>query len=92
MIHRRIIFFYTGLYITLYFAGTEAAGADVNAFDFAVYDSAYSLDVRLPGSFGFQMGMADIHARYGTFTADFAIICHGLHLLVLSQYNIQILS
>ena len=53
MIHRRIIFFYTGLYITLYFAGTEAAGADVYAFDFAVYDSTYSLDVRLPGSFGF---------------------------------------
>ena len=53
MIQRRIIFFYTGLYITLYFAGTEAAGADVYSFDFAVYDSAYSLDVRLPGSFGF---------------------------------------
>ena len=53
MIHRRIIFFYTGLYITLYFAGTEATGADLYAFDLAVYASAYSLDVRVQGRLGF---------------------------------------
>lgn len=52
MIRKRITFFYTGLNITLYFTGTEAARADVYAFDFAVNDSAYSLNIRLPSSFG----------------------------------------
>ena len=76
------------LSIALYFAGTKAASADVDTFYFAVYDSAYSLDVRFPGSFCFQMGMADVHAGHHSFAANFAIVCHWLHLPAPSQYNI----
>ena len=77
----RIISFYGGLNITLYFTGTKATSANVDAFHFAVYNCTYSLDIRLPSSFRFQMGMADIHAGNCTFAAHFTIICHDIHLL-----------
>ena len=57
-------------------ARTEAARADVDAFDLTVDDRADALDVRLPGTLRLQMGVADVVARELTFVADFANMCH----------------
>ena len=57
-------------------AGTEAARADVDAFDLAVDDRADALDVRLPGTLRLQVGVADVVARELAFVADFANMCH----------------
>lgn len=72
----RIISFYIELRIALYFAGTKATSADVNPFYFAVYDGTYSLDIGLPRSLCFQVGMTDVHTAHSTFAANFTIICH----------------
>ena len=74
-----IISFYGKLRIALYFAGTKATSANINAFCFAVYDGTYSLDIRFPRSFRFQVGMADVHTAHGTLAANFTIICHDAH-------------
>lgn len=66
---------------TLNLTRTQAARADVYTFYFAFNNSAYTLNVRLPGTSGLQVGMADIVARQFTFCADFANTCHVLHLL-----------
>ena len=76
MILYGIIFFYIGLNITLYFAGTKATSANVYTLYFAVHDGTYSLDIWFPGFFRFQVGMTDIHAAHCSLAADFAIVCH----------------
>ena len=80
--------FLSSLNITLDFTGTKATSANINSFYFAVDDSADTLDIRFPGFFRFQVGMADIHAAHCSFTTDFAKVCHWLHLPAASQYNI----
>ena len=80
--------FLSSLNITLDFTGTKATSANINSFYFAVDDSADTLDIRFPGFFRFQVGMADIHAAHCSFTTDFAKVCHWLHLPAPSQYNI----
>ena len=61
---------------TLNLARTQAARADVDTFDLTVNNSADTLDVRLPGTFRLQVGVADVVARELTFVADFANMCH----------------
>ena len=61
---------------TLNLTGTQAARADVDAFDLAVDDRADALDVRLPGTLRLQMGVADVVASELAFVADFANMCH----------------
>ena len=61
---------------TLDLARTQAARADVDTFDLTVNNSADTLDVRLPGTFRLQVGVADVVASEFSFTADFADRCH----------------
>lgn len=49
---------------TLNLARTKATGADVDAFNFALNDSAHALDIRFPFAFGLQVRVADIHAGH----------------------------
>ena len=82
---------------TLNLAGTQAARADINTFDFTIHHSADTLNVRLPGTFRLQMRMADIIARQLALCTNFANTCHVLHLLTPSghiapTHNIGILT
>ena len=61
---------------TLNLARTQAARADVDTFDLTVNNSADTLDVRLPGTFRLQVGVADVVAGKLTLIADFANMCH----------------
>ena len=63
------------------FTGAQATGADIHTSDLTFNQSAYALDVGLPGPLGFQMGMANIKSTAFPFAADFAQIGHQLHLL-----------
>ena len=63
------------------FTRAQATGADIHTSDLTFNQSAYALDVRLPGPFGLQMGVADIKSTAFPFAADFAQIGHQLHLL-----------
>ena len=62
---------------TFNLTGTQAASADVNTFYLTIYKSTNTLDVGFPGTFGLQVGMADIHTSNFTLCADFAYICHA---------------
>lgn len=62
---------------------TKATSADIHSLYLSVNDNANSLNVRFPGSLGFQMGMGYIESRCGTLTANFTKISHVLHLLAL---------
>jgi hypothetical protein len=53
-------------------AGTNAAGADLDATDGTVVDGFYLLQVRMPGPSGLVVCMADVVAEAGAFTANFA--------------------
>ena len=66
---------------TLTLTGTQAARADVDAFDLTVNNSADTLDVRLPGTFRLQVGVTDVVAGQLAFCTKLANICHVLHLL-----------
>ena len=66
---------------TLDLARTQAARADVDTFDLTVNNSADTLDVRLPGTFRLQVGVADVVAGQLAFCTKLANICHVLHLL-----------
>jgi hypothetical protein len=55
-----------------YVSGTDAASAYLNAADGTVIDGFDLLQVRVPGPAGFVVGMADIVAEAGAFTANFA--------------------
>ena len=79
MIHRRIIFFYTGLYITLYFAGTEAAGAHVDGAHGAVgVLMTDSLQVGIEATLGLDIGMAHKVAHLSFLAADLTLFTHGI--------------
>ena len=58
---------------TLNFAGTKATGADVDALDFAVDDSAHALNVRFPFAFSFEVRVTDVHARHRALLTNFAV-------------------
>ena len=66
---------------TLNLARTQAARADVDALHFTVNHCADALDVRLPGTFRLQVGVADVVAGQLAFCTKLANICHVLHLL-----------
>ena len=66
---------------TLNLARTQAARADVDTLDLTVNNSADTLDVRLPGTFRLQVGVADVVAGQLAFCTKLANICHVLHLL-----------
>ena len=66
---------------TLNLTGTQAARADIDAFDFTVNNSADTLDVRFPSTFRLQVGMADVVTGQLTLCTNFANTCHVLHLL-----------
>ena len=78
---------------TFHFAGTKAPSADVLSLGLTVENNTDTLNIRFPGSFRFQMRVADVHTGLHTFTTNFAIICHYLHLLASSVIsNSSILS
>lgn len=58
---------------TLDFAGTKATSANVDALNFAVYDSTHALNIRFPFAFGLQVRVTDIHARHRAFLTNFAV-------------------
>ena len=66
---------------TLNLTGTQAARADVDAFDLTVNNSADTLDVRFLSTFRLQVGMADVVTGQLTLCTNFANTCHVLHLL-----------
>lgn len=68
-------------------AGTQATGAGVDIFRGAIYNRLYSLHVRLPGTVGTPMGMGNLDAEGHPFSAAITL-CHLLHLLFSSRYNI----
>ena len=70
---------------------TKATSADIHSLDLSVNQNAYSLDIRLPGSLCFQVGVGYVESRLGRFAANFTIISHVLHLLALSAIATVIL-
>lgn len=60
---------------------TKAAGADIHSLHFAVNNNANSLDIWLPGSLCFQVGVGYVHTGHSFLSAGFTITCHVLHLL-----------
>ena len=66
---------------TFYLAGTQAACANVDMFYLTLNNSANTLDVRLPGTFCLQVGVADVVARKLTLSANFTYMCQCVHLL-----------
>ena len=62
-------------------AAAEAAGADVDMLGGTVHDGLDALHVRLPGTVGPSVRMADLDAESHILVAELAL-CHGLkHLL-----------
>jgi hypothetical protein len=61
-------------------AGADAAGADLDALDAAVPEGLNLLKIRVPGSFGFIVGMAHVVPEARAFAAYFAHFghCHTL--------------
>ncbi len=59
-----------------YFAGPQAAGADVYSLRSTVDQGANSLDVRVPTTLGADMAVADAHAKRRLLAADFTNACH----------------
>jgi hypothetical protein len=57
-------------------AGTDAAGADLDGCDCAVFDGFDLLDVRVPDGTGLVVGMAHVVAEAGAFSADFTFSRH----------------
>ena len=57
------------------FAGTQAAGANVNGLGSSVYDSLNASDVGLPGSVGLSVGMGYCESELNCFSTD-AALCH----------------
>ena len=77
---------------TLNLARTQAARADVDTFDLTVNNSADTLDVRLPGTFRLQVGVADVVAGQLAF-CTFAM-CYTSFILrdtMAPKHNISIL-
>lgn len=56
--------------------GADAAGADLDASYRSVFHGLYLLQVGIPYSAGFVVGMADVVAEAGTFAAYFAYFGH----------------
>lgn len=81
---------------TLDLARTQAARADVDTFDLTVNNSADTLDVRLPGTFRLQVGVADVVAgqlAFCTNSQTFAM-CYTSFILrgmMTPKHNISIL-
>jgi len=55
-------------------AGADAAGADLDALDAAVSKGLYLLEIRVPGSFGFIVGVAHVIPEARAFSAYFAYL------------------
>ena len=69
---------------TLNLARTQAARADVDTFDLTVNNSADTLDVRLPGTFRLQVGVADVVASEFSLpqiSQIDAIVSHSLNVI-----------
>jgi hypothetical protein len=62
-------------------AGADAAGADLDALDAAVSEGLNLLKIRVPGSFGFIVGMAHVVPEARAFAAYFAHFGHYHTLL-----------
>ena len=58
-----------------HFAGTQAAGAGVNALRAAVHDRLDAPNVRLPGSVRPSMGMGHLNAKSNILATNFTL-CH----------------
>lgn len=62
-----------------YVTGADTAGADLDRSHVAVSDCLDLLEVRVPYSTGFVVGMAYVVAEAGTFTADFT---NSRHIII----------
>ena len=60
---------------SLYFAGTQAAGAGVYTLRCTVNKCLYSSDIRFPSSVGTSVGMGDLNAKGYALAANIAL-CH----------------
>lgn len=58
------------------FAGTDAAGANLNGFDRTVLDGADLLQIRIPDSTSFVVCVTDVISSNGFFPADFTLLRH----------------
>lgn len=65
-----------GLDCAVNFTGTQATGANVQAFNRTFNNCSYLLNIRVPSTFGVSIGVADVVASEFSFTADFADRCH----------------
>jgi hypothetical protein len=61
-----------------YMTGANAAGANLDASDRALTNSFNLLQIRMPGTAGFVVCMADIVSEARTFAADFANFRHEI--------------
>lgn len=66
----------TGLLGPLYFAGTEAAGANPKLYALAVNIGPDRLKIGLPNLLSTDMRMADLHANGFSFAANIALKRH----------------
>ena len=57
-------------------AGLDAACTDFYPFSLTILNSPDLLEVGVPAFFGLIVGMADIIANHGFFSADFTHLCH----------------
>ena len=60
---------------SLYFAGTQAAGAGVDTAGSTVYNCLYSSDIGLPGTVRTAMGVRNLDTESDALTTNFAF-CH----------------
>jgi hypothetical protein len=69
-----------------YMAGTDAAGADLDASHCALTDCFNLLQVRMPGTAGFVVRMADVVSEARTFAADFTNFRHDIPPEILKRH------
>ena len=65
---------------TLYLAGAQASGANINVAGRTLHDRFHALDIGLPSTVGTTVRVRDLNTKRDALAADFAF-CHSWHLL-----------
>ena len=66
-------------------AGADAAGADLDGLDAAVFHGANLLQIGVPDGTGFIVGVAHVVAKAGAFSAYIAFSGHYFFLRVIAE-------
>ena len=72
---------------TLYLAGAQASGANIDVAGRTLHDRLDALDIGLPCTVGTTVRVRDLNTKSNALAADFAF-CHSWHLLYRQCYGI----